>query len=46
MVRKINRLGPDSSALLQTHFAQFGDVERVLVNHITTLCSVRLQGCL
>jgi len=33
MVRKVNRLGPDSSALLQTHFAKFGDVERVLVNH-------------
>merc|ERR1719453_470202 len=33
MVRKINRLGLDSPALLEAYFSKFGVVERVMVSH-------------
>lgn len=33
MVRKINRLGFESAALLQDHFSKFGTVERTMVSH-------------
>lgn len=33
MVRKINRLGIDSPALLEAHFSKYGPVQRVMVSH-------------
>jgi hypothetical protein len=36
IVRKINRLGFDSSNILKTHFGQFGHVEKVLLSNAHT----------
>jgi len=33
-VRKINRIGMDSSTALETYFSRFGPVERVMVSHM------------
>lgn len=33
MVRKINRLGLDSAAALESYFSKFGTIERVMVSH-------------
>jgi RNA recognition motif-containing protein len=33
LVRKINRLGLDSAAILKAHFSQFGEVDRIMVSH-------------
>jgi hypothetical protein len=41
MVRKVNRLGMDSPALLKDYFARFGDVARVMIAH--TRCKAKGQ---
>jgi len=41
IVRKINRLGFDSPAVLKEHFAQYGRVETVLVAHSHVKCPSR-----
>jgi len=33
MVRRINKMGLDSAAALETYFAKFGTIERVMVSH-------------